>query len=95
MAAAAGVGAAARPFLLSLGLDADVLDLSPGGTGIKTYNKAIMGLDTKFDGSQENIVVFLSEVAIRADTHGWRPQLTIPVGAPPTNRDLINDYGRI
>jgi hypothetical protein len=94
-AAGAGAGAAVIPFLLAPGLDVDILNLSPGGSGIKTFKGAIEGLSDKFDGTQSSIAVFLEAVARRADKNGWRAQMTIPVGAPAVDRDLVTDYGVI
>lgn len=82
-------------FLLTPGADNAILDLNPGGTGIKTFNKAIEGLSNKFDGKAESLATFLVSVNDQADTFGWRAQLTIPSGAPPVDRDLIRDYGSI
>jgi hypothetical protein len=72
-----------------------VLDLNPGGDGLKTFQKATEPLSTKFDGSTDLLPTFLQSVADRSDTYGWRAQLRIPAGAPPTARDLISEYGRI
>ena len=47
MAALGAAGVAPIPFLLAPGLDANILDLQPGGSGIKTYNQAIKGLDVQ------------------------------------------------
>lgn len=101
-AGAAGAGGAAVvappaaiPFLLSPGRAPDILDLSPGGSGIKTYRSAIAGLDVKFDGTQATIAIFLEAVARRAASHGWITQLSIPVGTPAVNRSLLKDFGVI
>jgi hypothetical protein len=90
-AALAGVVPPAPAFRLAPGTGNAILDLNPGGTGIKIYNKATAPLDPKFDGKQENLGVFLSNIADRTNQFGMRQVLIIPDGV--NHYDLITQYG--
>jgi hypothetical protein len=63
--------------------------------GIKLFFASTKSLETKYDGQQTGLKVFLRSISTKAKTFGWDTLvLTIPDGAPvPVNRNLLTQYG--
>jgi hypothetical protein len=93
-AAAAALAQGPPAFRLGPAMHQEVLDLNPGGTGIKTYFKAILPLSVPFDGQPGSMPIFLASLSDRVNAFGMRTVLTMPDNAA-VQRDLIHDYGRL
>ena len=95
--------AAPQPPNMAAAAPAPVFALGPGhnqtpldftdATAVKVFHKAIQPLSTVFDGKQENILPFLSNLQDRARNFGWQTILDIPVGG--RNLNIISDYGSV
>jgi hypothetical protein len=63
---------------------------------VKIFNKAIQGLESKFDLKLENLTVFLESVQDRASIYNWKHILEVPkAGAPATLQNIIDKYGSV
>ena len=62
---------------------------------MKQYYKATAPLDSMegFDGQPGKIRLFLAHVEDQAQQFNWQSILTIPVGTPPVNYNLVHNYG--
>ena len=94
IAQAAQAPPVAGPFVLTPTLVMkNVIDYSTA-SGQKLYKAAITGLETPFDGSPDNLPLFLADVKARANNSGWDALLTISDQHPvaPTDRNLITQH---
>jgi hypothetical protein len=62
--------------------------------GMKIHNAAIVPLTNKFDGTAENMHMFLKNIKDRGQSFGWDNILSIPDEEGKT-RNLIDQYGLI
>lgn len=64
--------------------------------GAKMFKAATEKLTTPFDGSSENLPLFLAQLRDRAVVYDWLPLLLIPKnGLEEDTKDLIESYGEL
>ena len=65
--------------------------------GQQTFKDNSLELPTKFDGSPENLKIFIKHLQDRAEKAGWNDIITIPVGPAGARVDmnLLTQYGRV
>ena len=65
-------------------------------SGAKLFKAATEKLTTPFDGSSENLPLFLAQLRDRAVVYDWLPLLLIPKnGLEEDTKDLIESYGEL
>jgi hypothetical protein len=62
---------------------------------LKNWKAATKALDTKFDLKQANLMTFLNRIQERATAFNWSAVLNVPIGDPPVNQNIIENYGVI
>jgi len=65
--------------------------------GKKIFAAATKPLETKYDGSTENLAIFIKDVQHHVEREGWNPLVTISdqQAANPTNRNLLLEHRQL
>jgi len=65
--------------------------------GKKIFAAATKPLETKYDGSTENLAIFIKDVQHHVEREGWNQLVTISDQQPvnPTNRNLLSEHRQL